>query len=270
MEALIPQSKSIGKIVPAGKNVVARRKQGISGMLVISEALSNFVEPIGVAGCCASEWHELERYRLWVTEDVANERRKALHARLLPNSGQAHNASHAFQILRLPPDEPVTHLMAIQMLGVLYGTLGKRRKNEDETAILACADLFNPDDEVLGKATGLWKPVPKHPLILALAIKTRIAKSPFVSPSELRDEMMNVQEKLMSLDRGLDHWLEWMRTTDRHLFAHDRVAWEAAYTNVDSSTVLAMVPPVSKMDAYEAELDRIWSAKFEAEEGHEP
>jgi len=264
------------EVIPAGKNL-ARRKQGAGGgMTVINETFTEYIDAITIA----NRWSQETEYPKAGTglptlvyvdgsEQIPSlfDALKRTHARLLPDCARANFASdQLLQMLVLPPDIPVSYDMAMEMLGVLYGALSKRKKDEDATAMMACADLFNPIDSILGESTGLWQPVPKHPLILALAVKARIAKSPFVSPSELREEMIAVQKKLRLLFNGLERSLEWLRKADRYLFDHDRAAWEAAYTRV--GTALYMPPPGEwdeEDEPYHYALEKLWEAKEAAE-----
>jgi hypothetical protein len=266
------------EIIPAGKNLARRKQAATGGMTVINDALTEYIDAITIA----DRWSQESEYPKVAAElptlvGVRGSERtptvfdalKRTHARLLPDCARA-TFGHLklVEIMIMPPKIPVSYDTAIEMLGVLYGALSKRKKDEDATAMMACAELFNPIDSILGESTGLWESVPKHPLILALAVKARIAKSPFVSPSELRTEMITVWNKLGLLFNGLDRSLEWLRKADRHLFDHDRAAWEVAYTRVGSDVPLHMPPPgcwEDEDEPYRHALEKLWKVKAAAE-----
>jgi hypothetical protein len=239
---------SIVEIIPGG-NSVARHKQAGGGMALINHALGDFAEAIAVAHQCGKESAHSQQvgelptlvsltgaHRIPIVFDAV----KRSHIRLLPDYAKASAAWGKLLMLTLPPQVPVSHTMAIEMLSVLYGTLSKRKKDDDETAMMACAELFNPIDNILGESTGLWQPISQHPLVLALAIKARIATSPFVAASELREEMVRVRNKLRLLCNQTEAWLDWMKAADRTLFEHDRPAWHTAYARIGSDVVEAM------------------------------
>src|SRR5262249_48794094 len=158
----------------------------------------------------------------------------------------------------------------------LFGVLAKKKADaadENATMLLAaCADMFDPMNDMLGRTTGLWKPVCKHPVVLALAIKKLIATQVFTpSPSELRAAMGEARQRLDAAKRRLDNFLAWMKQADKIVFAFDRAAWEAAHARVDSRVPSAMVAHsnygIEKDDAERCEaLEKLWDAKYEAEQ----
>jgi hypothetical protein len=125
----------------------------------------------------------------------------------------------------------------------LFATLSKRKVDDDNAAMLlaSCADLFNPMNDTIGSPSRLWKPVSKHPVVLALAVKRLIATSKFMpAPSELRDTMELVVEKLSSLGACTQMFIEAVEKADAIVFAFDRPAWNASYARVSSQVPLAM------------------------------
>ena len=245
-------------IRPTGKNVT-RPKQGGGGMALINAVLCDrYTEALAVAHKCESnrlefEWQSLPTFLPSLRNELGARLVKPTHARCLPDFARADAAADAFcSMLVMPPEVPLSQPMAIEMLSVLYGTLSKRKKDEDETAMLACAELFNPVNNVIGESTGLWEPVSTRPIVLALAVKARIAKSPFVAASELREEMRKVEYKLHTLYHNVKKWLELMRKADEILFEYDRAAWDAAYARVGRDVVRAML---GMEDGWENECD---------------
>jgi hypothetical protein len=126
----------------------------------------------------------------------------------------------------------------------------------------------------------LWKPISKHPLVLALAIKRLIATSVFSpSPSELRDAMKLAKEKLSALGGYAGQFLALVNKADEIIFTFDRPTWDAAYADVRSEIPLQMqgllfeeepctdddgnaIPPSPRWQA----LNELWETKHEAEE----
>src|SRR5262245_60395573 len=95
------------------------------------------------------------------------------------------------------PSALLTQADAIEMLRYLFGAMGKRRGDDAAAKLIACADIFSPTSNALGRATGLWKPVPLHPTFLALAIKHLMAAKTFEpSESELREALANVKNQV--------------------------------------------------------------------------
>jgi hypothetical protein len=130
----------------------------------------------------------------------------------------------------------------------------------------------------------LWKPVSKHPVVLALAIKRLIAKSKCVpSPSELRETMELVLERLGSLGGAAQRYIEAVQEADKIVFALDRAAWTAMYASagINSQVPLAMQGRLEDEEPGEDEhgnpiasprwraLNDVWEAKLEAEEAAE-
>jgi hypothetical protein len=148
-------------------------------------------------------------------------------------------------ILDPSSDDEVTHAMATKMLSVLFGALAKKKADtaDENPAMLmaACADIFHPMNDVIGETTGLWKPVCKHPIVLALAIKKLIATQKWSpTPSELREAMKEVQGHIQTRADWLCTFVDWMGKAEKIVFEFDRPAWEAACARHDSGVVLSL------------------------------
>jgi hypothetical protein len=130
------------------------------------------------------------------------------------------------------PNEPISHAAAVAMLSTLFGALSRRKADDENSATLlaATADLFNPLNDAIGRSTGLWKPVSKHPIVLALAVKHLIATSVFSpSPSELRAAMRLVVDKLSTLAGSAQQFVELVEHADAIAFEFDRGSWDAMH-----------------------------------------
>jgi hypothetical protein len=162
-------------------------------------------------------------------------------------------ADWAYRILldvQLPkPGDELSFEAAGAMLSVLFGALGKRKADaaDENPAIMlaACCDMFDPVNDMIGEGMGLWKPICKHPVVLALAVKTLVATSVFTpSPSELREAMQKVKRRIDAHASWLGDFLSWMEKADRLLFEFYRPPWEVAYARVHSSEARAMLNPM--------------------------
>jgi hypothetical protein len=137
--------------------------------------------------------------------------------------------------------------------------------------LAACCDMFSPMNDIIGEGMGLWKPICKHPIVLALAIKKLIATSVFTpSPSELREAMAKVKSRIDVHAAWLGDFLSWVGKADRLLFEFDRPAWEAAYAGVHSNVAAAMAGwlnqgPGADESRVQA-LKAIWKEKRKAEQ----
>ncbi|MCA1415292.1 hypothetical protein I6F30_29795 [Bradyrhizobium sp. NBAIM20] len=134
----------------------------------------------------------------------------------------------------------VTAQIAYTMLSVLLRSVGKVKNVETEALLASCIEMFDPVSDVVGKATGLWSSISKHPVILALAVRKLINTTAFTSAAELRSAMQEARNSILYLDADLQRWLELLRKCDRCVFAHDRLAWEAAYARVGADVARVM------------------------------
>jgi hypothetical protein len=134
----------------------------------------------------------------------------------------------------------INRAIAVQMLTVLFGSVGKAKGTEGETLLDACLQMFAPGADAVGETTGLWRPVSRHPLILALAVRTLINNAVFTSSKELRDAMQEAHSSIRSLFDDTDRWLKLLKTSDRLVFEFDRDAWNLAYRDVGPDVVREM------------------------------
>ena len=172
--------------------------------------------------------------------------------------------------------DPITQEMAVTMLSVLFGAFSKRKADaENAIKLAACSSMFSPTTDIIGEATKLWKPLPKHPAVLWIAIKELIATQTFLpAPKELREAMMRARDRLLLLKLDAKRWLEFAEKADRIVFEQDRAAWAAAYAHLGSrvpSAMLARSNYGSEKDDAErcVALEKLWDPKYEAEEAAE-
>jgi hypothetical protein len=211
---ITPQNGSVPAI--KASTIVAKQRA------LVTEWLEHAAEPLQTAVACKQQLLEpgFETY-LGAPRGLEDARflDRAVNVlnKLLPKIVKADEASNALQEIVYPGRETITRAMAADMLSVLFGALSKRKADEgDENAtmlLMECADMFNPTMDIVGSATGLWKELPKHPVILALAIKRLIAVQKFSpDPRELREAIKLAGEKVASLaDTSTDGSPSWMR-----------------------------------------------------------
>ena len=166
---------------------------------------------------------------------------RRLHARWLNAAPRANAAFRLWFDVDLE-SPPISLAEASAMLRFLFAAKGRKRGDEAMAKLAACIDIFTPASNALAEAMGLWKPVPRHPLVLALAIKALMAKR-LHEPEEceLREELATVKERLDKRAARVSGWQQTLKHADQTVFALDRAAWDAAYATVDSAVVSVML-----------------------------
>jgi hypothetical protein len=204
---------------------------------------------------------------------------KPLHRRCLRNAPRALEVAHVLgDLIWFRPRWQITQSEASQMLTYLFAAMGKRRGDDTTAKLLACADIFSPSSNALGAALDLWAPTPRHPAILALAIRQLMAaKVHEPAESELREALATVKQTIANQHHWVTQWLDVLERADRIVFRFDRPAWDAAYQAVDSRVAQAMLPTmeeptldddgnrVAGSPRWQA-LQSLWQRKLEAEE----
>ena len=84
-----------------------------------------------------------------------------------------------------PKDEVDPTLAAAMVKGLFNAIVGKKKSEEDQVKQEACIAMFNPVIGAIGVATGSWREVPRHPVVLSLAINSMIYKTQIYSPAPL-------------------------------------------------------------------------------------
>ena len=90
------------------------------------------------------------------------------------------------------------------MLHVLFDDIHPERR-ADEAAMVKlaqCADVFEPDVTRLG-ARSIWRPVPMHPIALAMAIKQFRRTDVRTKRSRLREPLSKIAKECERLDLAL-------------------------------------------------------------------
>jgi hypothetical protein len=122
--------------------------------------------------------------------------------------------------------------------------------------------MFSPANNLIGEATGLWRPVPRSPTLLALAIKQLEAQTIFEPcEAELRKALDEALQKVNRLKRLADEWLTLLRESDAWMFEHDRDGWRAAHAAVNAHATIALIVEFDQSPHQEA-LNEVWEPKF--------
>jgi hypothetical protein len=166
---------------------------------------------------------------------------KRIHGRWLRHYAEIKAARSALSDILLMPRTQVDSAMAMQMVSYLFAAIGKRKTDEENAMLLfAATEMFSPTDATIGSVTGLWKPINRHPLILALAVKKLINTAKFTSCAELREAMEEVHRKLGHQKWAMDSISEQIEEADEIMFEREREAWAAAYRNADHAVAFEM------------------------------
>jgi hypothetical protein len=171
-------------------------------------------------------------------------RAKPVHGRLLPQIARARAAYRLLLEVECPIGLEITQAQATALLCYLFAAKagGKRTSEQSAAKLAACVGIFSPSNNALSAALGLWKPVSRHPLVLALAINTLMAERTFEpSEPELREVMSKAEKVLSTKFMYLGELLKKVTQADKILFEFDRVAWDAAYASVGADVITAMM-----------------------------
>ena len=221
----------MNEIVPAKEEnglAVAPPPGSVSAAMVINAPLMQITEQLRTLDFVERNWSGVtylgcERG----LEAKFLDRAKELRRTRLPFAAEVRRAVETMWAIVCEEGEPINHNGAIAMLTILFSSFQKRKLDNSATIKLhMCADMFDPINDDIGMATGLWRPINKHPVILALAVKRLIATETFEPmPNELRNAIRLVAEKLHDRLRHAQAWLDDLAQAERIIFEFDRKAW---------------------------------------------
>ena len=225
---------------------LARPGAKSGGLALINETLTEFAETLQILDLCQQQmdWREMS----FLAADTPLSHAKRVLSWFLRDYAKVCGAKRLLEEITGDGGRfPITKASASKMLSVLFGALAKKKADDSDenaaTLMMVCIDMFDPTSESVGKASGFWQPVAKHPLVLALAIKRLLGMQKFMpSPSEVREAMTYITESLEKrMCFFIDRWLKEVECADQLAFEQDRAAWEAAYVRVDSWVPSAML-----------------------------
>jgi hypothetical protein len=265
-------------VIASGNTLPSTRKVK-SGEVAVRSTFDEIAGPLDVAVYCERFLAEqtFVKYLGSAQEPISDrylDRAREIHPRLLPHVAVADAAYTALCNITMPyrDSERINHVLAANMLSFLFAALRKTRGDDENASarLAACVGMFDPISDSVGENIGLWKSLPKHPAILALAVKKLIMLQKFdPMPCELREAMCEVYGRIKRRAGDLAEFLSLLNRADRILFAFDRAAWAEHYANVDAAAMLAMTARTGLTlddDDRSFALDQMWQAKHEAEE----
>jgi hypothetical protein len=134
---------------------------------------------------------------------------KQKHELMLPRIAEVLPAAQLFDAI-VNSDAAVAPELIFDYLKILQTTISTQRKSEDETTstMLSGMALFDFDVDSAGARLAMWKEIPRHPMVVALATHALITKATF-SPSlaELAWTCRTVRDRL---ENGFKVALEWL------------------------------------------------------------
>jgi hypothetical protein len=241
--------RSTGTALASRNTGTAVAKVMAGGLALIREQLSDDIVQhfIAAAGCgeAHGDMSWLHRISNWHSPHQAEyaERAKSFYRSALQRVSHVASAEEFLKRLRRP-FEPITYEQAKAMLHVLFVSMtGKPRIDEAAMVKLTeCAEIFSPTNNALGEALRLWRPVPMHPVTLALAIKRLKASKTFEpSEEELRDALDKVAKECARLECDASEWVTRLQKTDALMFEADRDGWDAAHAAANNDGAEAFV-----------------------------
>jgi hypothetical protein len=225
-----------------GKGIARRSSKGDVARVVIRETLAEFLPLLATARHYGHRWD-----KVWLgdgpVESVGQHvlaTAKGVLAEWLRHYVDIGRTRVALSAILDMPD-PIEEGSAMQMVSRLFAALGKRKSDPENAKMLsASVDMLSPFNQEMGSASGLWKPINAHRLIVALAVEKIIANEKFTSVAELREAMVEAERAVWFRARDMEWIVEGIERADAIVFLGDRPAWDAAYATVSGDVALAM------------------------------
>ena len=111
--------------------------------------------------------------------------------------------------------EAVAPDFIVDLLTFLQSTISTQKKSETETAVTMVSGigLFDEDIDSAGADLGIWHEVPRHPMVVALAVKAKINNATF-SPS-LAEVASSCRWTKYQIEKGFGAVLDWLDQFNR-------------------------------------------------------
>jgi hypothetical protein len=230
---LIVMSGGMLPAIPGGKAVE-----------VINAPLRAIAPALRAVASCYAEREALHREtdKLWVAYQSDRESANFAVADWTRNAllPRAHEVRQGYDLLDdiLHGGHNIDTPMALKMVSVMLRVLTK--KKDDPLTLTAFTGLFDSDIDSIGASLNIWKEVPRHPAVVALAVQRMFHTQVFApSPAELGDECRTVADRLKARHKHAHYWLCDLINADLLLFQTDRDEWASAY---DTAERLAGAP----------------------------
>jgi hypothetical protein len=166
---------------------------------------------------------------------------KTVHQMLLRYAPAIEEALERLGEITDPDEEAlIKPKLAAQLVHTLFNAVvGKKRTDEDEEKLQACLLLFDPTVNDIGPATGLWREVPRHPVVVALAVLDLINKQVF-SPaaSELASACRRAHNRLSRQYQYMETIIKRLQCAEEILFDYARDEWAAIYAMKENRAAL--------------------------------
>lgn len=215
---------AIVKPAPMGAIVKASTKAG-NHLQLINRPIEQFAPALSLAKRYRAEW---ERLGETIGCKPYTGRVHPHFLAAMPKMAAARNMLWQVEGER----EKIDRATALAMLHVLFASIGKRKGDEDSAILLAAAaDMFNPVNHHLCDVTGV-KPLNRHPLILALAVKRIVSTAKWTSCAELAEAMEYVTHFIRISTWALEFMVDAIEDADEIVFERDRAAWEETHAKV--------------------------------------
>jgi hypothetical protein len=117
------------------------------------------------------------------------------------------------------------------LVRTLFGAVvGKKRTDEDAEKLEGCLLLFDPTVNAIGQSTGLWSEMPRHPVVVAIAVLEMINKQVYnPSSGELKSACRRAHAKLRRQYKCMETMISRLRCAEEILFDHARDEWASMY-----------------------------------------
>ena len=183
-----------------GTEVAVRPGKKKTGTSLISATLDTVAHPLRIASHCRDELREVLQH----VDDVPQPNIVNLpaarfnHARMLSRVAVVREVHLGLFGMFIPPAPTTTRGDAIDMLSALFGATAKA-KAESKTLLAACVSMFAPSADSVALATGLWQPISRHPVVVAIAIQKLINTAVFTpTPAEFRDRERKREDRRLA------------------------------------------------------------------------
>jgi len=204
------------------------------GLTIITAALADYEPAFAIARRCA----ELRKSLPVTVQNLHTA--KMVRATLLPRVDEIYSSWRTLvDMTSAEPRRRIARPEAAEMLGYLFAVLRRNDKGADVASLLtACVEML-ADDGALAAAIAT-KPLPRHPAVLALAIRKIIATAVFPpAPAEIATAMQEIFGRLRMLRSQVWGVFQVAIDAERLAFKEDRAGWALPYTSGKVPSVVA-------------------------------
>jgi hypothetical protein len=210
------------------------------GLEIIEAPLRAIVPSLETAHSCRRQIKELAgHYCIFLGDEYGRgpkrpkaaslERAQRVQRTLLLNLPRVAEAAEVFRPI-IYEKSPLERELALAMVDFLLEVLGKGKANDAGALLVACANMFNPAMDDINKQLHSRKAMPRHPVILALAVQEWLQTNKWApSPQELRSTVREIFRRMHNLHYHVEEWLNLLDRADLIVFVQDRSDWESIH-----------------------------------------